>query len=157
MLLFVLGAGAVGWLAGESLRRGRRVGDGDRLGQYSWPVSAGSELMRQGTLQHYQRYFPGPATPHFPPPGAPIAPAPGRSPGEVEKDVLELQKQLWQRNVQGPTAARRLPMVSLPAGGMAYSGPALTGGGSVSPTGVQRGDEETGSPYELGRPIALGF
>jgi len=32
MLLFVLGAGAVGWLAGQSLRNGRRIGD-DRLGQ----------------------------------------------------------------------------------------------------------------------------
>jgi hypothetical protein len=37
MLLFVLGAGAVGWLAGESLRRGRQVGDSDRLGQYEPP------------------------------------------------------------------------------------------------------------------------
>jgi hypothetical protein len=32
MLGFVLGAGALGWLVGESIRRGRRVGDSDRLG-----------------------------------------------------------------------------------------------------------------------------
>jgi len=31
MLLFVLGAGAVGWLAGESLRSGRRVREGKAI------------------------------------------------------------------------------------------------------------------------------
>lgn len=41
MLIFALGAAAAGWLAGESLRRRRRVGDsilgsGHRLGQYEY-------------------------------------------------------------------------------------------------------------------------
>lgn len=50
--------------------------------------------------------------------------------------------------------------LSLPGGGMAYQGPSLTGralgwAGAVSPTGVQRSDEDM-MPFELGRPIALG-
>jgi hypothetical protein len=44
MLLFVLGAGAVGWLAGESLRRGRQVGDSDRLSQYEPPRASWETL-----------------------------------------------------------------------------------------------------------------
>lgn len=62
MLIFALGAGLVGWLAGESIRRRRRVGDsallgaGHRLGQYEYETEqeliesseAYQDVMRSG-------------------------------------------------------------------------------------------------------------
>lgn len=214
MLGYVLGAAAVGWLAGESLRRGRRLGDEIYQGPVADVPSGGPGDFTQvldwvtpsQAIYRQMQAHPSKLRPRRTPPPAP-APTPTQPLRPAAPHGFQMQRlgpptttpEEWRGYMQrttgqaptqsqwgpasgsglGPTGAAqavtgpqaRLPYaggmpgafggaMSLPGGGMAYQGPALMGpslgcGGAVSPTGVQRGDEENGSPFELGRTIAL--